>query len=122
MNITEIRHTPAQTADFKIFSKLDSLQKAVEKQAAPAASSQPSVAWQKDILLQALDMLENSMHLDNSHPLDRVENTPIETFDEAVIELSFLKQPVFLQQASGAQANLKPEDVLPIFSMEDITA
>jgi hypothetical protein len=74
--------------------------------------------WQKNILLDALSTIENNIQLDNSHPLDRIENQPIETFDQALIELNFIHSPFFKAQASGAQANLKPQDILYLFKDE----
>lgn len=74
--------------------------------------------WQKNILLDALTKIENNIQLDNSHPLDRPENQPIENFDQALIELNFIHSPFFKAQASGAQANLKPQDVIYLFKDE----
>jgi hypothetical protein len=71
--------------------------------------------WQKNILMDALTSIENNIQLDNIHPLDRVENQPIENFDQALIELNFIHSPFFKAQASGAQANLKPQDILNLF-------
>ena len=43
-------------------------------------------------------------------------NQPIETYEEALIELSFLKTPMFIAQASDAQANLVAESVMELFA------
>ncbi len=77
-----------------------------------------SANWQRDILLDALERLENTVQLDNSHPLDTNMNQPIETYEEALIELSFIQNPVFLAQASGAQANIVAESVMELFADE----
>ena len=74
-----------------------------------------TTAWQKDILLNALDKLENMIHLDNSHPLDQPFNRPIESFEEALIELSYLKSNFSKDQALSAQANINPKDVVDLF-------
>lgn len=71
--------------------------------------------WQKDILLDALNMIENNIQLDNNNPLDRPENQPIESYEEALIELQFFNTLTFKHQASKAQANLEPKDVLDLF-------
>ena len=61
-------------------------------------------------------MIENNIQLDNSKPLDRLENQPIETYDEALIELNWMKTPFFKAQAFGAQANIEAIDVLSLFT------
>ncbi|MFP4528877.1 MAG: hypothetical protein ACLFQX_10025 [Candidatus Kapaibacterium sp.] len=94
----------------------------VEQQTATTSSTTESTApttdWQKDILLTAINDLENTLQLDDSHPLDREGNTPIETLDEALIEASMLNSPTYQEEAAGAQANLSGEDVLYLFSGE----
>lgn len=64
----------------------------------------------------ALDKLENSIQLDNSNPLDKPENQPIESLEEALIILGFTKTPFFKSQALGAQANIEPKDVVTLFT------
>lgn len=71
--------------------------------------------WQKDILLSALDKLENNIHLENNHPLDFERNQPIETFEEALIELSFVRTPLFKAEALNAQANISPSSIWELF-------
>lgn len=66
-------------------------------------------------LLKTLEQLENNKQLDNSHPLKKAENAPIESFEEALIELGYFKTPFFKANASAAQANLRNEDVLYLF-------
>jgi hypothetical protein len=53
--------------------------------------------------------------MDNSHPLSKSENAPIESFEEALIELGYFKSPFFKVNASAAQANLKNQDILYLF-------
>ncbi len=71
--------------------------------------------WYNQAVEIALVQLENSIQLDNSNPLDRVENQPIESFEEALIVLSFTSTPFFRDQAASAQANIDPKDVLTLF-------
>lgn len=66
-------------------------------------------------LLKTLENLENNTQMDNSHPLKKTENLPIESFEEALIELSYFKTPFFKVNASAAQANLKNGDVIYLF-------
>lgn len=74
-----------------------------------------NVNWQKDILLDALSMIENNIQLDNINPLDRMENQPIESYEEALMELNWVKTPFFKAQAMNAQANIEARDVLYLF-------
>jgi hypothetical protein len=74
-----------------------------------------STAWQKDILMDAISNLENNVQMDNTHPLSKSINAPIESFREALVELSFIKTPKFLDEALAAQANVNPENVLALF-------
>lgn len=80
--------------------------------------SMPSPAWQKSILLQALDKLENNKQLDDIHPLDRQESSPIDSYEEALIELGFVKNNTSPSDLFGAQANLNPQSILSLFISE----
>lgn len=71
--------------------------------------------WQKDILVQALDNLEKLNDNENSHPLSKSRWAPIESFEEALIELSWIKSPFFKTDAALAQANIKPETIVSLF-------
>ncbi len=119
MNISEIR-----TAEAKPFIPREL--RADEKKIANSKInldkvdiSNNSISWQNDILLSALDMLENNIQLDNNHPLDRLGNQPIDNFDEALLELRFLQTDTFKNQASSAQANINAADVLSLFLNEN---
>jgi hypothetical protein len=97
--------------------------KAGENQKKPSAkssstkeSSTASASWQKEILMQALDKLENNRQMENIHPLDKRESAPIENYQEALNELDFLNTDTFNSQAGPAQANLNPQDVLYLFA------
>lgn len=75
----------------------------------------PPINWQKNILIDALEKLEDNIQVDNSHPLDYSKNAPIETYKEAIKELKFIKTQKFLDEASNAQANININDVLSLF-------
>lgn len=116
MNITEIRHN-VQMPVFETFAQ--KITEPYKKQGLMVEDrinvSSPTSQWQKDILLNALDKLEGKMTLDDAHPLDRKQNQPIETFEEALIELSLFKSAFVKEQAYGAQANILPHDIVGIF-------
>ncbi len=115
MNISKIKQQQAMPYAPQVISRKE-LNAAKEKQSSDTYDAAAPASWQKDILLNALDRLENNIQTDDSHPLDRAGNMPIESFDEALIELSFIKTPMFRAQASGAQANINPEDVAQLFT------
>ena len=72
-----------------------------------------------DILLQGLDMLMNKMQVDNnstSYVLDRTENAPIETFQEAIRELKLLDKELLAKQGLQAQANISHKVVFELLT------
>ena len=75
---------------------------------------------QENILMKTVEMLENNKHLDDSHPLDKDDALPIESFSEAAIELNLLKTRFLKDEATKAQANILPQDVISLFLSEDI--
>ncbi len=115
MNVTEIRNTGVKSIDIAPFKPEIAEKKQVNTIVDKVEINQASASWQKDILLSALDMLENNKQLDNSHPLDKFENSPIESFDEALIELNVLQNRTTKELFSGAQANININDVLNLF-------
>ncbi|MCO5250471.1 MAG: hypothetical protein M9949_03505 [Candidatus Kapabacteria bacterium] len=72
--------------------------------------------WYNETINSALNKLENSIQLDNSMPLDKAENQPIESIEEARIVLGYVNTPFFKAQAFKAQANLSPQDVVHLFT------
>ena len=116
MQVTDIRNSGGIKYEPPIVKK-----EVVEKQAVNSLVDKndinvPSTAWQKNILFSALDKLENIIHTDNSsHPLDKASSAPIETPDEARMELNFLKTAKFKNEAYGAQANIEAADVVGLF-------
>ncbi len=119
MNVTEIRDSGSNPYDLSLFDAIQSepikAAESVKKEPAPPSSA----SWQKKILIDALDKLENNIHLDDSNPLDKLNNSPIESYEEALIELSFIKSPFFKTHASQAQANVNANDVMYLFANED---
>lgn len=125
MKITDIRSNSLQDLNLPVFrpeeiniNNLSKTDKSDKLKISNSSSEVASAQWQKDILMSALDNLENNIQIDDNHPLGKISNAPIETFEEALIELSFLNSPKFKFQASQAQANLKAEDVLYLFKEE----
>lgn len=120
MKVTEIRSTNVPSVDVRPYQP-EKIEKKKESQPIrdKVEISSENVNWQKDILLSALDLIENKVTKDAAHPLDKLENRPIETFEEALLELRFLNTDTFAREAAFAQANLKAEDILSLF-MEDV--
>ncbi|HOK13712.1 MAG TPA: hypothetical protein PLU67_06040 [Candidatus Kapabacteria bacterium] len=119
MKVTEIRPSSIPSVDVKSFQP-EKVEKKAENNTIKdkVEISAESMNWQKDILLSALELIENKVQPDASHPLDKVENRPIETFEEALLELRFLNTDVYSKEALGAQANIKAEDILSLFVEE----
>lgn len=119
MRITEIRQTSLPAIDVQSFKPDAVAKQNTEKVIADKIElSTESINWQKDILLSALDMLEDKMNVESDYPLDRIENRPIETFEEALIELRFLQSDKFKNEAASAQANINAADILSLFVEE----
>ena len=115
MEIRDISTNPLAPVRYK---PLENIQRASTKQA-EADEKKPkeaSPAWQKNILLSALDNLENSIQVDNSHPLDYAANSPIEKYEEALIELKFARDSILNGVAGKAQANINPENIVSLFT------
>jgi len=124
MNITEIRNAGIKTAEYKKFSPI-SVEDATNQ--TPISANKNNISdkndvakpqnWNKEVLMQGLDFLENKIQLANTGSLlDKVENKPIETFEEALLELSFINTELFKSQASKAQANISPQVVFDLLT------
>lgn len=119
MNITEIRESGSKQYDLSLFEAIQSESIIETESVKNEYTTKDSTSRQKKILLDALDKLENNLHLDDSNPLDKLKNTPIESYEEALIELSFIKSPFFKIHASQAQANVNTNDVMYLFVDEE---
>jgi hypothetical protein len=120
MNISNIGNGSEVKYDPYLLNMLE-IDKSSPKLSDPAGKIETaSTSWQREILLSGLDKLENSLQMDDIHPLDRAMNQPIESFEEAMIELSFLKTPDFTNNALGAQANINPKDVWSMFTEDQL--
>jgi hypothetical protein len=117
MEVTHITHSPISGYDAEAVRTFEALQGISSKQQ-PEKVEPSSQSWKKKILLDALDVLENKIQVDNNHPLSSEDYAPIESFEEALIELSFLKDDVFKREASNAQANVNPSSILELFADE----
>lgn len=112
MRITEIQFNPTQSIEFNEY-KPTAVNKQEKKNTTTNADT--NTVWQKDVLLNVLDMLENNKQLDDSNPLDKAEAAPIETFDEAIAELRKFKQQLFNNEAQYVHSNINVNDVLYLF-------
>ena len=116
MKVTGIQSSQSTNVDFAVYKNGENEPKPKVATTAKKETTESTAAWQKDILMQALDRLENSVQMDDSLPLNKVSAAPIESFEEAMIELSFVKSPFFKKDAAAAQANVDPQDVASLFS------
>lgn len=120
MHISELNPGAYQTLSESSVARFSAVSagqtKAVAAETKKPADEAPYSSWQKNILLSAIEKLENNHQMDNSHPLSKADNVPIETFEEALIELSYFKTNIFRDDAGTAQANLHPENVVSLFT------
>ena len=121
MDISGLNNISQKAAEYKSLTETAKPEKNLKGQQADTKNIKTAPAeLGKDILLQTLDKLENSMQVDDSHPLGRLESAPIETYEEALMELSLIKEPGFKEHLADAQANISPESVLSLFVAEEI--
>jgi len=124
MNITEIRNPGIKTVDYTKFSP-NSAEEAMKQ--ATVSTNKNNITdkndvakpknWNKEVLMQGLDFLENKIQMANTGLLlDKAENRPIESFEEAMAELSFVRTELFKSQASNAQANISPQVVFDLLT------
>lgn len=116
MNITTIKHQPLASRETLAFKNAEVLKKSDVEKSTTAAKSTQDASWQQSVLLDVISDLESTFTTNDNHPLGRADYRPIESFEEALGELSFLKSDTFKAQALGAQANLRPQDVADLFS------
>ncbi len=115
MKVTDIRYQPINTIETKAFKNAEVIKKSEIIANSTSKTITRDTEWQKNILLDAISSIENNIQVDNNHPLSRADYSPIESLTEAEIELAWFKTPMFVTQASGAQANLAPEDISGLF-------
>lgn len=118
MEVTQIKHSPISSFDTEAIRTFEQLQGISDKDKVEQKVEPSSQSWKKKILLDALDVLENNIQPDNNHPLSREDYAPIESYEEALIELNFLKESDYAKEASPAQANINPGSVLELFADE----
>jgi hypothetical protein len=114
MQIQEITASRTESVENKAFTSKPAVKKNKNFDAEQSNSQTASTAWQKNILMDAISSLENNIQMDNTHPLSMSINAPIESFSEAMIELSFTKTQKFQKEASFAQANIDINNVLTL--------
>ncbi len=71
--------------------------------------------WQQNVLLNAIDKLENNIQVDKTSPLFSDENAPIESYKEALEELRKIVLENKQEYMKESQANLTPRDILYLF-------
>ncbi len=113
MNIKEIKPASIQNFDIPKFKPKFSAKNPEVVQPKDIIEISKSENWSKDILSVGLKVLENKMQLANNNdmPLDKIENSPIESYAEAIDSLKFFQTDKFKLEASGAQANISPDVV-----------
>lgn len=122
MQVTDIRsggNYDQFLVESLIFGKASKTAKVEETSNNTAPITNKPNAWQKDILLTALDKLENTVSNDaKTTPLNYATAAPLDSYQDALQELQSLVSNNFEQYASKAQANLTPQDILYLFEGE----
>lgn len=116
MNITTIKHQPLSARENLAFRNTEVLKKSDIEKASTAPKTAKDTAWQQSVLLDVISGLEQNLSTNENHPLGRADYRPIDSFEEAISELSFLKTDTFKAQALGAQANIRPQDIASLFN------
>ncbi|GAB5464570.1 MAG: hypothetical protein Kapaf2KO_00060 [Candidatus Kapaibacteriales bacterium] len=116
MNVTNISNSD-KTYDPFLLDALAITKKDLEKAETPNNAEKPK-GWEKQILLDALEKLEETISPDESSPLNYSQSAPIESYEEALTELKNLVSSDFKSIAAKAQANLTPADILYLFEDE----
>lgn len=116
MNITTIKHQPLASRETLAFKNAEKLKKSDVEKSTTVAKTPQDANWQQSVLLDVISDLESTFTTNENHPLGRADYRPIDSFEEAISELSMLKGDTFKAQALGAQANLRPQDVADLFS------
>lgn len=116
MNVTKISQGSGAYDPFLLDAL--AISKAPKASGAEASDATKPKGWEKQILLDALDKLENNINVEESGPLNYADAAPIETFSEAKAELEKLINSNFKEYASQAQANITPADILYLFEEE----
>lgn len=116
MNITTIKHQPLSVRDNLAFKNAEVIKKSDINKEEAKPNTAKDTRWQQNILLDVITSLENNLQTDNNHPLGRADYRPIEDLQEALDQLPFFATDTFRSQASAAQANLRAEDVVALFS------
>jgi hypothetical protein len=82
---------------------------------APQKTAQEKSMDELEALLDTIGRLENNIQYEETHPLDFAASAPIESHEEALAELKFLKSDKFKHEAYNAQANINHDDVVNLF-------
>lgn len=115
-NITN--STNVQYDSFLVDSLISNKNKEVKKSKNVDSSNQSNseiTKWQQNVLLSAIDDLENNIQVDNNNPLFSSDNAPIESYKEALAELRKIVESNNKEYMQQAQANITPQDILYLF-------
>lgn len=118
MKVTEIKSTEIKSQEIQAKSLKDKQIESKVIQKDKLEINTKSYSPINALLIDKLELLENNKQLDNTNPLDRPENAPIESFEEAVKVLNLFKSNISPIDLLNAQANLINENVLDLFITE----
>jgi hypothetical protein len=115
MNIPKIKDGDLNPVNINVLKKDLIKEQAKVIAEAPMKTPQEKSLNELEALLDTIGRLENNIQYDEAHPLDFAASAPIETFEEALAELKFIRGDKFKEEAYLAQANIKHDDVVSLF-------
>lgn len=95
-------------------NKNKDITKNLQVKSKPVNSNEKAI-WQQNVLLNAINKLENNIQVDKTNVLFSDENAPLESYQEALAELRKLVMENNQEYMRDAQANLTPKDILYLF-------
>jgi hypothetical protein len=116
MKITNTQNNLLSNFNSNLLNLSETTKKSSDKSFSTIENAQTISSWQKDIIQQTIEKLENTQLVENNHPLSKTQNAPIETFEEALNVLNYFKSTFYKSEASAVQANLEPKDISSLFT------
>ncbi|MGC8747422.1 MAG: hypothetical protein ACP5RR_00890 [Candidatus Kapaibacteriota bacterium] len=115
MEVKSIKNTlnPTENVELKEMKKIETQNPGMKNQTKDILEL---TDWQQSVVEIALKYLENKSQMENNHPLSQSRFKQIQTLEEALKELEETRTDKFKEEALNAQANIRPEDIVTLFT------
>ncbi|MGB9851785.1 MAG: hypothetical protein ACPLPX_02850 [Candidatus Kapaibacteriota bacterium] len=115
MEVKSIKNTlnPTENVELKGMKKIETQNPGMKNQTKDILEL---TDWQQSVVEIALKYLENKSQMENNHPLSQSRFKQIQTLEEALKELEETRTDKFKEEALNAQANIRPEDIVTLFT------